>query len=90
MTRSELASWCVEVTDERTEEPMSTEDLTPLEAAKTLYTDRETVEAELQQIRSDLAQAIRQARESHSLAEIAQELGVSRQRIHQISSEEQS
>jgi biotin operon repressor len=35
----------------------------------------------------EYVQAIRQARESHSLAEIAQELGVSRQRIHQISEE---
>jgi DNA-directed RNA polymerase sigma subunit (sigma70/sigma32) len=31
-----------------------------------------------------LSQAVREARKQHSLAVIAQELGVSRQRVHQI------
>lgn len=79
MTRAELASWCADVTDER--EPMPEPDL--LKAAKDAYEARKRLNAQL-------AAAVREARKTHSLAEIARELGVSRQRVHQISNEEQS
>lgn len=81
MTRHELAQWCVQVTDER-EAEISTD--TPLEAAKAAYERRERL---MEETRRDLSQAIREARKQHSLAVIAQELGVSRQRVHQISEE---
>jgi DNA-directed RNA polymerase sigma subunit (sigma70/sigma32) len=77
MTRSELAAWCVTVTDEREDMP----ELSSLEAAKEAYEAKKRA-ADV------LTQAVREARKTHSLAEIAQELGVSRQRVHQISSEE--
>lgn len=86
MTRSELAAWCVTVTEPPTvEEPMSE---TPLEAVRSAYQAREAAARDLRDRSTELVATIREARETHSLAEIAQELGVSRQRIHQIERQE--
>jgi DNA-directed RNA polymerase specialized sigma subunit len=48
-----------------------------------LYVAKEAYEAK-KRAADVLTQAVRKARKTHSLAEIAQELGVSRQRVHQI------
>lgn len=84
MTRDELATWCVNVTDKQ---EMPTITPSSLEAAKASYDRRERLLEEIQQANRELAENIRKARQTHSLAVIASELGVSRQRVHQISQE---
>lgn len=56
-----------------------------LRAVRTAQTALRTAESHVQQRRQELQAAVLQARETRSLADIARELGVSKQRVDQIS-----